>query len=97
MKKLNLKLSNKGQSAIESLLGAPVLIIILMVSLVMIFAVTDPLFEILDAANADQISNIPAMKVIIGLIGFILVALVIVVIARSFGRPRQPSPSQGFP
>ena len=97
MKGLNLKLSNKGQSAIESLLSAPVLLIILMVSVVMLFAVIDPLFEILDAGNTAQISNIPAIKIFIGLIPFILTALVIVVIARSFGRPRQQSPSQGFP
>ena len=97
MKLFNLKLSNKGQSAIESLLSAPVILIILLVSIVMLIAVIDPLFSVLDTANADQISNIAAMKVFIGLIPFILVALVIVVIARSFGRPRQPTPSQGFP
>ncbi len=97
MKVPSLKLSNKGQSAIESLLSAPVLLIILMVALVMVFSVNDSLFSVLDTANAAQNSNIPAIKVFIGLIPFILTALVIVVIARSFGRPRQPSPSQGFP
>ena len=93
----SLKLSNKGQSAIESLISAPVLMIILMVALVMVFSINDSLFSVLDAANAAQNSNIPAIRVFIGLIPFILTALVIVVIARSFGRPRQPSPSQGFP
>ena len=93
----NLKLSNKGQSAIESLISAPVLLIILMVSLTMVFAVNETLFDVLDTANAAENSNIPAIRVFIGLIGFILTALVIVVIARSFGRPRQPTPAQGFP
>ncbi len=97
MKGFNLRLSNKGQSAIESLLSAPVLIIILMVALVMVFAINESLFEVLLTANAAENSNIPAIRVFIGLIPFILTALVIVVIARSFGRPRQPSPSQGFP
>lgn len=63
----------------------------------MVFAVNETMFDVLDAANAAENSNIPAMRVFIGLIGFILVALVIVVIARSFGRPQQPTPAQGFP
>ena len=97
MKIPNLKLSNKGQSAIESLIGAPTLIIILMVALVMVFAINESLFDVLLTANAAENSNIPAIRVFIGLIPFILTALVIVVIARSFGRPRQPTPAQGFP
>ncbi len=97
MKIPKLNLSNKGQSAIESLISAPVLLIILMVALVMVFAVNESLFSVLLTANAAENSNIPAIRVFIGLIPFILTALVIVVIARSFGRPRQPSPSQGFP
>ncbi len=92
-----LKLSNKGQSAIESLISAPVLMIILMVALVMVFAINESLFSVLLTANAAENSNVPAIRVFIGLIPFILTALVIVVIARSFGRPRQPTPSQGFP
>ena len=97
MKVPKLKLSNRGQSAIESLIAAPVLLIILMVSLVMVFSVNEALFDTLLTANAAENSNIPAIRVFIGLIAFILTALVIVVIARSFGRPRQPTPSQGFP
>ncbi len=97
MKVPKMKLSNRGQSAIESLIAAPVLLIILMVSLVMVFSVNEALFDTLLTANAAENSNIPAIRVFIGLIAFILTALVIVVIARSFGRPRQPTPSQGFP
>ncbi len=97
MKIPSLKLSNKGQSAIESLISAPVLLIILMVALAMVFSVNSALFDVLDTANTVENSNIPAIRVFIGLIPFILTALVIVVIARSFGRPRQPTPSQGFP
>ncbi len=97
MKIPKLNLSNKGQSAIESLISAPVLLIILMVALVMVFAINESLFSVLLTANAEENSNIPAIRVFIGLIPFILTALVIVVIARSFGRPRQQTPSQGFP
>ena len=97
MKIHKLELSNKGQSAIESLISAPVLIIVLMISLVMIFSVNEALFDVLLTANAEENSNIPAIRVFIGLIAFILTALVIVVIARSFGRQRPSSPSQGFP
>ena len=90
-----MKLTTRGQGIMETLISIPVIIIGLVVFFLIFGSVGETLLETLDAANSDLIANVAAIKVIISVIGFIVVAMVIMRIINSFRQPGYP-PQSGF-
>lgn len=85
-----MKLTNKGQGIIETLITIPVILIGLVVFLILFDPIGELLLDTLDAANSELVSNVAAIKVIISVIAFIVVAMVIMRIVNLFRQQSYP-------
>ena len=85
-----LALNKKGQDAIEALIAAPIIVLILVVSYALLSPIGAVLFEVLDDANSDVITQVATIKVLVSLIGLVLGIMAFVAIINKFRRPRLP-------
>ena len=83
-----LAIRSRGQSLMEVILQIPIVLIGLLVAFIILEPISQALFTVLDTANSAVITQISTIKLIIGLIGLILVAMAVVGIVNSFRRPR---------
>ena len=90
-----MKLTNRGQGIMETLVSIPVILIGLVVFLMLFDPIGELLLETLDTANSDLITNVAAIKVVVSVIAFIVVAMVIMRIINSFRQQGYP-PQTGF-
>jgi hypothetical protein len=90
------RMNEKGQGVVETVLSIPVAVIALLVSIIILSPISQTLFDTLDTVNAAVVSNIPLMRLMIGIIPLILVAMTLMKIVQQF-RERQPYyPPQDF-
>jgi len=82
-----MQLSEKGQSTMQALLGVPVLLIGLYVVFQILTPVTEVLINHLDTVNSAIVSNVSAIKILVALIGFIVLASVLMNMVQSFRQP----------
>lgn len=84
-----MKIMEKGQATMEALLGVPITLI----GLVVMFALLDPigevLFDVLNSANSSVITNVSTIKLLVGFIGLIVAVMALISIINSF-RARPP-------
>ena len=84
-----MNLKQKGQATMEAILGIPVTIIGLVVMFLMLDPIGTVLFDVLNDANSDVITQVSTIKLMIGLIGLIAAIMVLVSIVNSFrARPQ---------
>ena len=84
-----MNLKQKGQASMEAILGIPVTIIGLVVMFLMLDPIGTVLFDVLNDANSDVITQVSTIKLMIGLIGLIAAIMVLVSIVNSFrARPQ---------
>jgi hypothetical protein len=88
-------LNEKGQGVVETVLSIPVAIIALLVSIIILSPISQTLFDTLDTANSAVVSNIPLMRLMIGIIPLILVAMTLMKVVQQF-RTQPRYPPQGF-
>ena len=79
-----MNLKQKGQASMEAILGIPVTIIGLVVMFLMLDPIGTVLFDVLNDANSDVITQVSTIKLMIGLIGLIAAIMVLVSIINSF-------------
>jgi len=79
-----MNLKQKGQATMEAILGIPVTIIGLVVMFLMLDPIGTVLFDVLNDANSDVITQVSTIKLMIGLIGLIAAIMVLVSIINSF-------------
>ena len=91
-----MKLTNRGQGIMEVLVSIPIIIIGLVVFLMLFDPIGELLLETLDAANSDLVTNVAAIKVVISVIAFIVVAMVIMRIINAFRQQQGYPPQTGF-
>ena len=85
-----MNLTKKGQGLMATILQIPIVVIGLLVAFIILEPISQELFLVLDAANSSVISSISTIKLMIGLIGLILVAMALVGIVNSFRqRPQE--------
>jgi len=87
-----MQIMDKGQSTMEALMGVPVVII----GIFAVYQILGPIIEILinnlDLTNSAIFSNVTAIKVLVSLIAFVIMAMVLVNIVQSFRQPRIGQP-----
>jgi len=84
-----MNLKQKGQASMEAILGIPVTIIGLVVMFLMLDPIGTVLFDVLNDANSDVITQVSTIKLMIGLIGLIAAIMVLVSIINSFRQQPQ--------
>jgi len=79
-----MNLKQKGQATMEAILGIPVTIIGLVVMFLMLDPIGTVLFDVLNDANSDVITQVSTIKLIVGMIGLIAAIMVLIGIVNSF-------------
>ena len=72
----------------ETLIGIPITVIGLLVVFILLDPIGIALFNVLNAANSEVISNVATIKLLVGLIGLIVAIMAIVQIVNSFRQPQ---------
>ena len=84
-----MNLKQKGQATMEAILGIPVTIIGLVVMFLMLDPIGTVLFDVLNDANSDVITQVSTIKLIVGMIGLIAAIMVLIGIVNSFRQQPQ--------
>ena len=84
-----MSLKERGQATMETLIGIPITVIGLLVVFILLDPIGLALFNVLNAANSEVISNVATIKLLIGLIGLIVAIMAIVGIVNSFRQQSQ--------
>ena len=84
-----MSLKERGQATMETLIGIPITVIGLLVVFILLDPIGLALFNVLNAANSEVISNVATIKLLIGLIGLIVAIMAIIGIVNSFRQQSQ--------